>query len=551
MKLEFLLTSFQARLRAFALGPELDKLAAELQKRLLPYRRRRADTTDRLELKALALLSEYLDAHGKSNEAAALLRLTVNELLSGEMEQTLDLKLKRQQVWCCLAYAQTHLRANRTREAGLVLSRMHAFVRDHLVEPGFPCHGTIALLRYYEGLWNRTIGRLDTAARHFDAALDQARLRYEEKKQKYENIDADRLRRELVYSRVLTARITGFGHGGIALARGRYVEARGWLIAASQILANLGQEDWRLGLEVYTRSASVLVAELDSTTAERLRPEAERLRQLAVVFATTNPRNAFIAEAFSILAEVRMRQAASGRFRELDAAGLKSRIDACLRHAYEDAGPLSGTAALLLTECLLRAGDLERCRKELERFERVFEGEEQVLADEKVLRAEYWMAAGRWDAARAALEALVSARVANRGSRARAWTLLALCESKAGRITWAERAMDAAQEAIEASQDGFSRALLKEVAVTIDSRPEVPLGMPYQAGIASERWCDMDNNLEVAKLNVIAAVHSQHPGYTVERLAAAVGRGSSWLYALLGKHRDQPWVAQLFAQRKG
>jgi hypothetical protein len=129
-------------------------------------------------------------------------------------------------------------------------------------------------------------------------------LRYEDKQKKYEGVDADRLRRELIYSRVMTSRILGFGQGGIALARGRYVEARGWLIGASQILSTLGQDTWRKSLEVYSRSATVMLAE----SAERLREEGLRLQQLQEWFAERNRRNGFVAGAFGLLAEVRARQ---------------------------------------------------------------------------------------------------------------------------------------------------------------------------------------------------------------------------------------------------
>ena len=81
MNVEQLIPAFQARLRAFAFDPELDHAATELAKRLATYRRRRADIEDRATLKALALLAEYWDAMGRAQEAAQLLRLTVEELV--------------------------------------------------------------------------------------------------------------------------------------------------------------------------------------------------------------------------------------------------------------------------------------------------------------------------------------------------------------------------------------------------------------------------------------------------------------------------------------
>lgn len=44
-------------------------------------------------------------------------------------------------------------------------------------------------------------------------------------------------------------------------------------------------------------------------------------------------------------------------------------------------------------------------------------------------------------------------------------------------------------------------------------------------------WFDLDHNLEMARLNVVAAVHGHHPDYSVEKPATVIGRGHSWLYA--------------------
>ena len=37
----------------------------------------------------------------------------------------------------------------------------------------------------------------------------------------------------------------------------------------------------------------------------------------------------------------------------------------------------------------------------------------------------------------------------------------------------------------------------------------------------------------------------RHPDFNVDRLAALVGRGPSWLYAFLGRHRELPWVREI------
>ncbi len=538
-RIALLVGPFQNRLRAYAFGSELDQIAGDLIGLLAGYRRRRADLTDRTTLKALALMAEYLDAHGRSQEAAALLRLTVEEFLDRSLEQD-DPRLMRQIVWCCLAFALTHLRANRVNEAGTVIVRMKSFVEAKLVRPEFPCHGTVALLRYYEGLWHRNAGDLHEATKDFDAALDQTRLRFEDKKKKYEGVDPDRLRRELIYSRVMTSRILGFGQGGIALARGRYVEARGWLIGASQILSNLGQETWRKSLEVYSRSATVMLAE----SPERLRDEGVHLQELHEWFALRNRRNGFVAGAFGLLAEVRVRQIEAGTVMRVDLKGLSKRIGLCLRDASVDAGPLSGSALLGLMECLLKARDFSRCESEMKRLENRLEGED--LTELRVLQAELWIETGREDKARGVLEELVAHKLANRGYRARAWALLALCEKRAGRGVWAERAMSAAREALGVVQDGLARAMVVEIGVLVEARIEVEVPMPYQGSAEDPLWCDVDHNLEMARLNVAAAVHAKFPDYGVTKLATVMRRGHSWLYALLARHRDVAWVQQVF-----
>ena len=557
MTVETLLAPFQSRLRSFAFGPELDQLAGDLLRLLSGHRKRRADIHDRNRLKALALVAEYLDATGRAPEAAELLRLTVEELMGDvggwprELTQCADLeaarRLMRQRVWCAMAYAQTQLRAHRLTEAGRVIEAMSEFVDRHLAAPGFPCHGTLALTRYYRGLWRRNLGLPNEAAWDFDAALEQIQLRLFDKQGKYEGVDADRWRREAIYSRVSTARVLGFGHGGIALSRGRYVEARGWLLAAQQILAQQGQEMWRRGLEVYGRGATVLVQELRESSAGTLRANAARLAELAEWFRERNPRHAFIAEAFSILAEVRLRQL-GGQNGVLNLDGLRRRVEACLRGAHMDAGPLSATAALHLIECLLRAGDWTRCEAGLDRFQKFFSDREDAGAEFAVLRAELWMETGRLAMARTALEALAEQRPANRAHRARAWALLAVCEQNAGRTLWAGRAAAAARESLEHVQDGFTRAWVTELTARLRNASAPAAAMPYQDPGEDGQWCDMEHNLEMARLHVVESVYRRYPGYTVEKLAAVMGRGHSWLYAFLGRHRDVTWVKELLAR---
>jgi len=536
----------QARLRAYAFGGELDALAQEALELLSPLRRSRADLDQRNLLKALALVAEYLDAHGRSHKAAALLRRTVEALLAGHLADGEDLKLQRQRVWCCLAYANTHLRGNRAAEAGKVIEQVREFVQEHLVRADFPCHGTVALLRYYSGLWHRNSGRLELAARDFDAALDQVRLRYEDKKTKYEGVDAERLRRELVYSRVMAARILGFGQGGIALAQGRNVEARGWMAASSLILANLGQEMWRRSLEVYERSAAIQLAECDSSSVERLRQDANRLKELEGWFVGRNPRNGFVAAVFGLVAEVRLRQIEGGCMRSVDLGPLARRVELLLKGRPADAGPLTETATWCLVECLLRGGMYERCEEELKKS--VNQGEESD-AQRVLIEAELWIETGRQARAQAVLVELAGKRLPHRGYRARAWGLLALAEKRTGQVAAAHRSILAAKESAAAAQDGFSRALVQELAQEVETREIRVLEMPYQRDDA--RWCDMDYNLEMARLNVVAAAHERHPEFNVEKLAALLGRGHSWLYALLARHREIEWVSRLLVQRKG
>jgi tetratricopeptide (TPR) repeat protein len=553
MNVEQLLPAFQARLRAFAFGPELDHAATELAKRLATYRRRRADIDDRATLKALALLAEYWDAMGRAQEAAQLLRLTVEELiddaptwpaaLAASADPDATRRLLRQRVWCAMAYAQTQLRAHQPAEAGRVIERMCDFVDHHLATPNFPCHGTLALTRYYRGLWRRNRGLLNEAAWDFDAALDHLQRRLQDKQSKYQTTDPDRLRRETIYHRVGTARVLGFGHGGIALSRGRYLEARGWLLGAQQILAQLGQEMWRLGLEVYSRSATVLVQELAPASRPALTENADRLQELAQWFADRNPRQAFVAEAFSLLATIRLRQIDSPNG-PLNLEGLRRRLDNCLRNVHVDGGPLSATAALHAIECLLRAGDTARCEAALDRFQRAFGDSEEAGAEFAVLRAELWMATNRLPAARAALTQLVEQRPANRAHRARAWALLSLCEQHAGQSLWADRAMTAARESLEHVQDGSVRAWIDG----LQTAAPPSAAMPFQHPDDDDRWCDLDHNLEMARLHVVETVYRRYPGYTVERLATVMGRGHSWLYAFLGRHREMPWVKELLSR---
>jgi hypothetical protein len=196
-----------------------------------------------------------------------------------------------------------------------------------------------------------------------------------------------------------------------------------------------------------------------------------------------------------------------------------------------------------LMECLIRAREFGRCETEMKRLEKRLEGEE--LAELRVLQAEMWIESGREESARGVLEEMVAHKLANRGYRARAWALLALCEKRAGRNVWAERAMLAARDALGVVQDGFARAMVIEIGALVETRVEIEAAMPYQGDGEDPLWCDVDHNLEMARLNVVAAVHAKFPSYGVAKLAAVMGRGHSWLYALLGRHREVEWVGRL------
>ena len=546
-RLAGLVDPFQARMRASAFGPELDEAAAELLQLLAVHRTRRADLDNRLRLKALGLTADDLDAMGRAPEAVALLGPTVDELLDGvgawhrELRDSTDRettrRLLRQRVWCCLAYVIARLRGPAWPETGQALGRLRDFVEGHLAEADFPCHGTMALVRYYQGLWRRNQGHLNEAAWDFDAALDQTRRRFEEKQARFQVTNPDRYRRELIYSRVTTARLLGFGHGGIALSRGRFVEARAWLIAAHQILAQLGQETWRKSLEVYSRSAAVLIEELQPAGAERLAEQAARLTELADWLARRNSRHAFLAETFALVAEARRRQI--GCPLALDLTGLKRKLERLARRAGGDAGPLAIVAATELVGCLLRGGDPERAEAEIERQGGGGEPEWQLL------KAELTMAQGHRAAARSQLTEFLEQQAGGRALRARSWALLANCEASEGHRLAAERAFGAARELRKHVQDGWTKALLDDVATHLVRPARTPEPMPYQTPEVDPRWCDLDHNLEAARLRVVAMAHERHPDYNVERLAALVGRGPSWLYAFLGRHRDLPWVQQI------
>lgn len=562
-RLPGLADDFQTRLRAYAFGPELERLAAELQKALERHRTHRADVNDRVRLKALSVLAEYLDALGRASEAALLLRLTVKELMgslaawTGELASAPDpvsaRRLMRQRVWCCCSYAVCLLRANQLTEAASILDAMRTFVETSLTgSTEFPCHGTLGLIRYYQGVVNRNRGKLNEASWDFDAALDSIRMRLKDKQAKYGASNPDRIRRESIYSKVNMARILGFGHGGIALSRGRYVEARAWMAAAREILAGQGQEIWRRGLEVYGCCATVLVQDLKPECVPALEQSRERLCELAEWFHGCNQRNAWIAEAFAILAEVRLRQirqlAAGESAMALNLEGLRVRLGHCLKEIARDTGPLSATAALRLIGCLLRAKEWKRCESELARFQKAFGPREDALGEFQVLTAELWMETRRENAARALLTELVEQHPTNRAFRAQAWALLAVCELRAGQRIWAGRAISAARESLEHVQDGFTKVMVRTIAAECESPVLPAAAMPYQSPDGGERWCDMAHNLDIARLNVVEAVYRRHPGYSVEKLAALMGRGPSWLYAFLAGHRDVEWVARILSR---
>lgn len=129
--------------------------------------------------------------------------------------------------------------------------------------------------------------------------------------------------------------------------------------------------------------------------------------------------------------------------------------------------------------------------------------------------------------ARASLGFLAEQRPANRAHRARAWALLAVCERKAGQALWADRALAAARESLENVQDGFTKAWVTELMARLRNASAPVAPMPYQEPGEDNRWCDLEHNLEMARLHVVEGVCRLHPGYTVDKLAALMGRGHS------------------------
>lgn len=172
------------------------------------------------------------------------------------------------------------------------------------------------------------------------------------------------------------------------------------------------------------------------------------------------------------------------------------------------------------------------------------------MAEFQVLTAELWMETRRESAARALLDELVEQRPANRAFRARAWALMALCERRAGQPAQAERSIAAARESLEHVQDGFTKVMVEAIAARCEAPALPSAAMPYQLPDADARWCDMAYNLDAARLNVVEAVYRRYPGYSVEKLAALMGRGPSWLYAFLGQHREVEWVGQILSENR-
>jgi hypothetical protein len=104
--------------------------------------------------------------------------------------------------------------------------------------------------------------------------------------------------------------------------------------------------------------------------------------------------------------------------------------------------------------------------------------------------------------------------------------------------------MTAARESLEHVQDGSVRAWIDG----LQTAAPPSAAMPFQHPDDDDRWCDLDHNLEMARLHVVETVYRRYPGYTVERLATVMGRGHSWLYAFLGRHRETPWVKELLSR---
>lgn len=104
--------------------------------------------------------------------------------------------------------------------------------------------------------------------------------------------------------------------------------------------------------------------------------------------------------------------------------------------------------------------------------------------------------------------------------------------------------MAAARESLDHVQDGFVRAWVNGLETAATPTAALPFQHPEDDAL----WCNLDHNLEMARLHVVETVYRRFPSYTVEKLATAMGRGHSWLYAFLSRHRQTPWVQEILAR---
>jgi hypothetical protein len=560
---EELTRGFQHRLRVFQFDDALHSTAHQLNHWLSDCRTKPLGHDDGVRLKALSLLCEYLDAQGRTRDASLLAQPTGEAILGripaweSELERASDRLFKRrmlrQRIWCCVAYCVSLYRSNRFDEMAVCLDRLIAFTYRVLADDeSFPCYGTKSQLHYYRGLLRKNRGMLNEAAAEFDLALENARLRgaLKQKRLNASGSAPGRLERELLQMRGSIARIVGFGHGALALARGRFVEAKAWTAAAQELLSSHGQEIWRNGIDVYEQAATLLSREIHPNSRPAIQACHKRLSELAQWFATRNERNSALAEAFMLVAEVRLQQIVSSSRGEsllhLDLSSVQGRVEKCLHQVYRHSGSLSATAALKLIGCLLRGQRTDQCRQELDHFGRVFAGHGYATPEFELLAAELLLANREDGQAIPALLALTEKRGAQRAIRARAWAHLAACEMRQGIRPNHKLAM--ARETVAHVQDGYTRALVQELC---DETQAISWDLlPFQRGPEDPRSLDLDWNLRLARLRMIEQAFQRHPSASVDEVARLLGVSGSWLYEFLKENKNVDWVRLLRGRRR-
>ena len=535
------------RVRKFDFSPETFKIAGSLEE-WLSKKRYQVDDRDRHQLQAVTLMSEFYDAAGNRDAAAKCLLPTVRFFLDDAFQWTrpqnqLEKELRRQQIWCLLAWAYNRHDESNLAEAVLALDKAKDGL-EHVIDAQFSCSGTLYHTSHLQGLLYRDKGNLERAIKAFARSLRFGKVDLDENLERYSH-NPRRIEREQLHFEVSQARTFAFGLAETEFLRGNLFRAEALFVAADRVLIQeqRGFPRWPKLIALYERGCRIFRTEFNSAhaadsfldTARELEVVKRDLIQLKVHTDYID-----LADAFRLLAYLRRSQAqlaneGSSYFPlRAEGGGEASKIagDLMSRVFHQGGGPVGRLVRRIAAEALIRV-DQQEAGRELEALMQASHGFVLYEVELKLLEIEHLLLRGFHQAAGKKIATL---RQRSRlGTRQDIWArLLAVSCGQVGDDLLGQ------PDAIDLLDDGYLRAFWRNV------QPHVRVGrslLPFQMD-ENDESLNIDRNIEELNHALIRVAFERGRG-RMKEVTALCGRGQTWWNDIHKRYGHEDWFKEV------